>query len=96
MTFPSEITEADLVGCENLPAEMSSRFDQPWHFVGDVGPSLTGRELKVLCTQCNDVTHLQLYRYMNELGVQFGVYFGVCVSCDRVYWAYQCLDLWES
>lgn len=45
------ISETAFLDCENLPAEMVGRFDQPWHFVGEVrrgGPSLYAG-----CVQCH-------------------------------------------
>ena len=44
------ISETALMDCENVPPEMSARFDQPWHFLGEVKGS--PYHLHAMCGKC--------------------------------------------
>lgn len=45
-------TETTLINCENVPSEMVGRFDQPWHFVGEVEGDR--HYLRTICKKCDE------------------------------------------
>lgn len=55
------ISETTFLDCENISIEMSSRFDQPWTFVGEVKKEVN--YLKARCEKCN--------RYHNPVEINF-------------------------
>jgi len=99
------ITETAFMDCENLPAEMASRFDVAWNFVGEVKTNLP--HVRVLCHKCapqvsvwidacngsleDEYMQVELrgHLFITEDMLEVVVYFGVCERCDAVYWARQ-------
>ena len=98
------ISETALLDCEDVPACMSERFDQPWHFVGEVEPK--HYSLNAVCMRCADrpirlkeqirveeiiyqIVPMQSYLFITDDMIEVTIYFGVCDKCDRVYWARQ-------
>jgi hypothetical protein len=50
------ISETTLMDCENVPPEMVARFDQAWHFVGEVNaeqPSDPAPFMRAICKVCH-------------------------------------------
>jgi hypothetical protein len=98
------ISETTLMDCENMPAEMAGRFDQPWHFVGEARGN--PRALECLCEKCRpkiplrvsdtvdareriQTVHLRGHLFITDDMLKVVIYFGVCDKCDSVYWARQ-------
>lgn len=99
------ISETTLMDCENVPPEMASRFDRPWHFLGEVKTKRPW--LQATCNRCDDrpslfasppsrlgdetyqIVELKGYLFITDDRLEVVVYFGVCPGCDAVYWARQ-------
>ena len=98
------ISETTLMDCENIPEEMC-RFDEPWHFVGEVQ---SGRPyLDIICGKCSPRPAIKVladldpsfisfvkvslrgYPFVTDDMIEVVVYFGICGDCDSAYWARQ-------
>ena len=98
------INETAFIDCKDIPEAMQGRFDQPWHFLGDVTPA--GSVMQCLCGRCNppnnmyqpneeiadapvQMVYLMGHLFVTDDMLEVTVYFGVCGECDKVYWARQ-------
>ena len=58
------IRETSFLDCENCPEEMSSRFDVPWNFVGEVKGDRP--YLVVACGKCRSDVFEDIYKYKHD------------------------------
>ncbi len=96
------ITETFFFDCQDVPLEMTARFDRPWNFVGEIDEKLPS--LKCLCQKCcrRKIDHfdyeyipllkfrevqLTLCQFVTGDLLYVFVWFGWCTRCDEVYWA---------
>lgn len=98
------ISETSIMASENVPPEMTCRFDQPWVFIGE---DISNRPyIRCTCRKCNrrpvnfacdrqpdsvevfDVL-LKGFIFITDDMIECIVYFGVCEHCDTVHWARQ-------
>jgi hypothetical protein len=98
------LSETELFDMKDLPVEMSSRLDQPWHFVGEtVGAEFC---MQTICERCAPIVSLMppdspywsepirvvtmsAYRFITGDMLNVTIHFGACEKCDSVYWARQ-------
>ena len=101
--YDAMITETAFVDCENTPAAMVGRFDDPWNFIGEVKTNHSS--LRCYCEKCNrgdfqyspkeapfeynpiPIVDMPGYLFVTTDMIEVMVYFGVCRDCDSVYWA---------
>jgi len=91
---------------ENAPPEIAARWDDDWHFVGNV--PVDHRSVAAMCKRCNAgwrapesesapnrrfaVVDLQARRFISGAAI-ITIYFGACTKCNEVHFA---TSLWEK
>ena len=96
------ITKEEFARAENLPSELASRLDRPWHFVGEINVKMLGPASPLaVCRDCfrpsleiwdtgpPEAIEMKRHLFITDDLLICAVYFGICPQCDCVYWARQ-------